>query len=240
MKQPRHLIAPTYAQLKKSCRRYELGTEPSYRVLLPVIEGAWEQPGQVADAIVVLLQIWNKAFYNRYGCPKAQAVEKALRKNWATIDRFARRSILDYNPEVDSQEISHLFCAMLEPLKGRDRKRRARRTPVGVAKALHFLAPRFFPMWDTRIARESGCAWSPARSAASCYLRFIAQIRGICESLVDGYAAANGVDHESAMRAIIDGCCSGDSPRSLVKLVDEYAYRLVKQRVRGAKRSATA
>lgn len=224
MKQPRQLIAPTYAQLEKSCRQYQHGTEPSYRVLLPVIEGAWEQPGRVADAIVVLLEIWNKAFYNRYHCPKAQAVARALRRNWAAIDGFARRSILDYNPEVDSQEISHLFCAMLKPLKGRDRKGQKLVTPVGVAKALHFLAPRFFPMWDNRIARESGCAWSPARPAASCYLRFIAQIKGICESLVDGYAAANGVDRESAMRAIIHGCCSGDSPRSLVRLVDEYAY----------------
>jgi hypothetical protein len=204
--------------------------------LLPVIEGAWERPRQVADAIVVLLQIWNQAFY-RYGGPKAQAVEKALRKNWSAIHGFARRSILDYNPEVDSQEISHLFCAMLEPLKGR----RARLTPVGVAKTLHFLAPRFFPIWDTRIARESGCAWPGARSAASCYLRFIAQIKGICESLLDEYAAANGVDRESAMRAIIDACCSGVSPRSLVKLVDEYAYmRFVNPQLREAKRSATA
>jgi hypothetical protein len=209
--------------------------------LLPVIEGAWERPRQVADAIVVLLEIWNKAFYNRYHCPKAQAVEKALRKNWSAIDGFARRSILDYDPEVDSQKISHLFCAMLKPLKGRDQKGQKLLTPVGVAKTLHFLAPRFFPMWDNRIARESGCAWPHARSAAGCYLRFIAQIKGICDSLVNEYAAANGVDRELAMRAIVDGCCSGDSPRSLVKLVDEYAYmRFVNPQLREAKRSATA
>jgi hypothetical protein len=83
-------------------------------------------------------------------------------------------------------------------------------------------------MWDTRIARESGCAWPDARSAAGCYLRFIAQIKGICDSLVNEHAAASGVDRESAMRTIIDAGCSGDSPRSLVKLVDEYAYILVK------------
>ena len=33
-------------------------------------------------------------------------------------------------------------------------------------------------MWGTRIARESGCAWPHAQSAAGCYLRGIDEDRG--------------------------------------------------------------
>jgi hypothetical protein len=34
-----------------------------------------------------------------------------------------------------------------------------RRSPVGVAKALHLLAPSFFPLWDAAIAKAYGFSY---------------------------------------------------------------------------------
>jgi len=75
-------------------------------------------------------------------------------------------------------------------------------SPVAVAKALHLLAPRFFPLWDLKIANAYGCRYSA--DPASIYLRFLIKIRGL--------ARAMGNVH-------IEG-----TSKTVVKLIDEYNY----------------
>ena len=42
--------------------------------------------------------------------------------------------------------------------------------PVGTAKALHVLAPAFFPIWDTAIASKFGLLLWPAEASVKSYL----------------------------------------------------------------------
>ena len=45
-----------------------------------------------------------------------------------------------------------------------------RKSPVAVAKALHLLAPNFFPLWDNKIAGAYGCYFN--NNSAEKYVSF--------------------------------------------------------------------
>lgn len=72
-----------------------------------------------------------------------------------------------------------------------------------MAKALHLLAPAFFPLWDDKIARAYACHYTfkPAEK----YIDFMAKNKHFAEVL---------------RRQAIDG----KGHRSLLKLIDEYNY----------------
>jgi hypothetical protein len=55
--------------------------------------------------------------------------------------------------------------------------------PVGAAKALHLLAPRFFPLWDTKIAVAYGLGGAQAGRNAERYLRFMEVVQMQCKRL---------------------------------------------------------
>ena len=55
--------------------------------------------------------------------------------------------------------------------------------PVGSAKALHLLAPRFFPIWDTKIAQHYGLGLSVSGSKKQKYWRFMLITQGQCLGL---------------------------------------------------------
>jgi len=75
------------------------------------------------------------------------------------------------------------------------------RSPVAVAKALHLLAPEFFPPWDNKIARK-GYQCNYAKNPAEKYLTF-------CQKM-------------KTMESKIKNCA--DKPSKLIKLIDEYNY----------------
>ena len=52
--------------------------------------------------------------------------------------------------------------AFLEALEGGNRK-----SPAATSRALHLLAPNFFPLWDNWIAQAYGCMWNAPPEAAS-------------------------------------------------------------------------
>lgn len=74
------------------------------------------------------------------------------------------------------------------------------KSPVGVAKALHLLAPNFFPLWDDRIAKAYACYYNenPSRK----YILFCNQMKYIADG-VKGYVS---------------------EPNRTLKLIDEYNY----------------
>jgi hypothetical protein len=76
-----------------------------------------------------------------------------------------------------------------------------KRSPVSVSKALHLLAPMFFPLWDDKIARAYGCYYNvnPAKK----YISFCKTTKYVADK-VKGYIVR--------------------SDRTLLKLVDEYNY----------------
>jgi hypothetical protein len=60
--------------------------------------------------------------------------------------------------------------------------------PVGAAKALHLLAPRFFPIWDRTIAGQYGFRLAKAGLNGRRYWRFIHIARDQCRQLQEaGY-----------------------------------------------------
>ncbi len=217
----RHTIPrpPAFPLLQKACAEFQRKEDPTYRVAVLFIENSWRKPKHVADGIGVLLLVWNKAFYNRRGSPNWRQLTTALERNCATVAKLRTRSILTNRPDSDYGDISRLFESLVKPLSAKGQK-----TPVGIAKALHLLAPGFLPIWDRQIARGYRCAWSNKKPAATRYLEFVQKIRGVCEHLVEDYSKSHNVNTRTAVEKIEEACSPRDCRRSLVKLVDEYNF----------------
>ena len=63
--------------------------------------------------------------------------------------------------------------------------------PVGAAKCLHLLAPRFFPLWDRAIAVGYGLALDKKGSNAERYWIFMQFARRQIQHLGGGYSGSN-------------------------------------------------
>ena len=210
---------PTFRILRKACKEYQRTENPTYRVATAFIDKSWGRPKDVGDGICVLLLIWNKAFYSRFGAPNFRMLTRVLKSNISLLNELRSRSILSYRSETDAKHISRLFHSFLRPLSAKERN-----TPVGVAKALHLVAPDFLPLWDVRIAKTYGCAWSATNPAAVRYLQFVQIIQRVCKHVVEDYVRVNHVSTRSAVKMVEDECSSPDFRHSLVKLVDEYNF----------------
>jgi hypothetical protein len=92
----------------------------------------------------VLLLTWNQAFY-RYGAPDLKRFEDFLTRNSKALEGLRNRDISTMS-QADEMNICQLFESALESLEIDDETKRGRRSPVAVAKALHLLAPRYFPL----------------------------------------------------------------------------------------------
>jgi hypothetical protein len=96
------------------------------------------------EALAVLLQTWNHSYYQRLRIPfdaaHFAAIESLLSEHERTLAAFARRSIDSLVPadEAPVRALYREFAAVLGQ--------------TGASKALHVLAPRFFPLWDGPIA----------------------------------------------------------------------------------------
>jgi hypothetical protein len=101
----------------------------------------------VADALAVLLQTWNSAYY-RFHKPHMEKhyrrIESQYNKHRTILSSVRRRTIEDLRD--DDKPIAGNIFHDFEVVLG----------PVGAAKALHLLAPTFFPIWDRFIASEYG------------------------------------------------------------------------------------
>src|SRR5262245_45793670 len=117
-----------------------------YKTATFLVEHFWGKPSEVAEGLGVLLLVWNAACY-RHGLFDFDALEKCIAANQHLLNEYRSRNILSYTPKDDAK-IRRLFQDFLEALKICQGKCKGRRTPVGVAKALHLLAPAFFPLWD--------------------------------------------------------------------------------------------
>jgi len=78
---------------------------------------------------------------------------------------------------------------------------------VAVAKALHLLAPDFFPLWDTDIAITYGSWWAFSDFGALEYVPFCWKMKRLVEHLADCNCVRDAVPK-----------------RSPLKLIDEYNY----------------
>jgi len=175
--------------------------DPMYRVAKRLLDNSWDEPSNMSEALGVLLLTWNQPFYGRFGWFKFEELEKCLAKNLMVIKGFKEREIFSFS-SADEDVTKALFDEFLEALKG-VREAKAIRTPVGVTKALHLLAPKFFPMWDNKIAKNYECSFT-TKNAAEKYICFCYLIKELAEK-VGSYPGL-------------------PTDRTLVKLIDEYNH----------------
>lgn len=117
----------------------------------------------LAEALAVLLQTWNRAYYQcrKFDDTHFKSIERLLSKYQATLVRYRNHAIHDLGNDERSA-IVNLFQAFEDVLG-----------PVGAAKALHLLAPRLFPLWDRAIAEAYLLALGKAESNGERYWRFL-------------------------------------------------------------------
>ena len=198
---PNELLLPP-PEFKKGYQAFQK-REPRdamYKTATFLVQHFWGQAKDMADGLGVLLLTWNQAFY-RYGFFDFARLEDALRTNLAVIEGFREREIRSFG-EADDASVRQLFLAFLEALQISEGKNKGRKTPVGVAKALHLLAPAFFPIWDYEIATAYGCYYNPQPDDK--YVTFMRRMQCLERQLQKHVPAGYG--------------------RTFLKLIDEYNY----------------
>jgi len=196
--------APTLDDIRKGCEAFA-AHEPRdamYRTATFLLCHFWGKPREVADGLGVLLLTWNQAFY-RYGSFDFGDLENCIQESFALLEGFRRRDISTYDMS-DDLAVRTLFDKFLEALQVRHgRSGKPKRSPVAVAKALHLLAPAFFPVWDNAIARAYACDYSSGPAAA--YTRFMGEIKPLVTALLS--------------RDVPDR-----TGKTALKMIDEYNY----------------
>jgi len=172
-----------------------------YKIATFLVSYFWGKSSEMANSIGVLLLTWNQAFY-RFGLFDFDKLEQCITDNQSILNNYRQRDILTYSSSDDSS-IKHLFGEFLMALQIDDGKRAGVKSPVSVSKALHLLAPGFFPLWDEKIARAYNCYY--ASNPEQKYLIFMGKMKQIADKLYPSVnLKANG--------------------KTLLKLIDEYNY----------------
>ena len=176
--------------------------EAMYNIATFLVECFWGVPELMSDSLGVLLLTWNQAFY-RYGSFDFEKLEQCINKNLEELKRMRDRSILSLS-ESDEKKIETLFIEFMDALRIVSGKRKGYKSPTATAKALHLLAPGFFPLWDYRIAKAYGCAYH--KEPAKKYIKFMKKIKELVK-VVQQYLPS-----------------FSDSGKTILKVIDEYNY----------------
>ena len=210
-----------YIRREKRDSMYKVAT---FLISQPWTNASWAP--SIAEGLGVLLLTWNQAFY-RYGSFDFDKLEDFMNRYGEVLEQFRKRDIFSFN-KSDEKVVKELFNELLNVLSVKDKKGNTRRSPVAVSKALHLLAPKFFPLWDDDIAKAEiyRCYWSGGSSQApDRYLKFMSKIKQIAKQIVREYSEKKGVDEKMAVVCICNEC-SKNIPftKSLLKIIDEYNY----------------
>ena len=116
------------------------------------------------------------------------------------MENFRKRRIASLL-ESDEKDITDLFREFLEALQIDSGIIQGKTSPVAVSKALHLLAPDFFPMWDQKIAKAYG--YNYYKNPEKKYFLFCRIIKNVADKVEDY------VVH---------------SDKTLIKLIDEYNF----------------
>ena len=174
-----------------------------YRAATDLVQRALNRDSDLtlAEAVGVLLQTWNAAYYRfhgRFSARHFQDIDRLLQEHDGRLRAF-RKTSLDALSGDDAPLVKRTF-EEFEGVLG----------PVGAAKCLHLLAPRFFPLWDRGIAAGYGLSLGQKGLNAERYWGFMSKVREQCQRL---------------------GCELGPNP---LKALDEYNYWKYSRRDRSA------
>lgn len=184
--------------------RGKFSRDPTYKTGRRLVELYRDSSSELADGLGVVIVHWNHAFY-RYGRPDFSAFEACLLRHQESIASLGRKDL----PAASQKDLAiarELFEEFLEALAGINRKTGAkRRSAVATVKALHLLAPSFFPLWDATIARAYGCSYR-GTDPSHAYMCFLTQMKALLAHL-----------EEVGVKFPEDG-------RTRLKAVDEYNF----------------
>jgi len=222
-----------YKELLQGCAGYieEEKRDVIYKIALRLISEAKWMPEELTEAIGILLLTWNSSFYTRYGSFDFDKLEDFISRNVEALKSYCGRDILSYS-HMDDSPVQRLFAELMETLKS---VRRVARTPVGTAKALHLLAPRFFSFWDDKIAEKYGVYWGQqSEKAPQSFIEFQNKIVQVANGVLRSYQLENNTTTETALKNLCEklyphvasAVYSTKPPvsKSLVKMIDEYNY----------------
>lgn len=188
-------VLPTLDQLRQARARFE-AYEPRdlfYRAATELVALALQGQTKlsVGEALAVLLQTWNAQFYrfHPFNAEHFSAIDSVLAAHRTALDAYRSRAVISMTTD-EFETIGELFTAF-ELVLG----------PVGAAKALHLLAPEFFPLWDREITKGYGIYLGNAGQNAFEYVRFMT----------------------TAVSQICNVCPPGD-PKGMLKHIDEFNY----------------
>ena len=193
---------PSREEFLRGIKEYERREqrEAVYKIAALVVARFWGEHSLVADAVTALLVSWNQAFY-RYGMFDIARLERSIRDNFEAIEDFRAKDISTLVHGEDKDWVQLLFYEFLEALQIAAGSSGGRKSPVSASKALHLMAPTFFPIWDRKIAPAYGCAY--ASNPGDAYWKFCRVTRDVAKA-TRGYTARTN--------------------KTLVKLIDEYNY----------------
>jgi hypothetical protein len=164
---PLEIPTPTIQEIEAAHRAFE-ESEPRdlfYRAATELMGLALrgETSLSVTEALAVLLQTWNRTFYRftPFDAKHFSDLDLAVTRHKEELAILRGRSIERYSEE-DRTLLREVFADFEEVLG-----------PVGAAKALHLLAPGFFPLWDRAIASAYGLPMRPRGKNADRYRRFM-------------------------------------------------------------------
>ena len=189
-------IWPTAADLARA--RQVFGTHERrdvfYRAANYLVDQALrgEAPLAVSDALDVLLQTWNRAYYQYHPAQPDhfERIEALLDRHASWLSHARARTIDSFSPS-DGAALEPIFQDF-ENVLG----------PVGAAKALHLLAPRFLPLWDRAIAVAYGLELGTIGTNGGRYIRMT--------NIAKAQSARLGGDDAAGM--------------NVLKALDEYNY----------------
>ncbi|MCL4559002.1 MAG: hypothetical protein M1281_00090 [Chloroflexi bacterium] len=174
-----------------------------YKVATFLIDHFWGDPCEMANSLGVLLLTWNQAFY-RYGPFDFDKLEQCIAQNIDSLNRYRQRDILTFTID-DDRLVRDLFKQFLNALRICEGKSKGQKTPVGTAKAMHLLAPSFFPIWDDLISNAYNCPFSGVDFPEDRYIQFIRKMKQVVRE-IQGFSN------------------TFQNNRTLLKLIDEYNY----------------
>ncbi|WP_321430379.1 hypothetical protein [uncultured Methanolobus sp.] len=148
---PPGIEIPNNADISKACAEFETceTRDVMYKVAMSHMKSHWEEPEGMTDAIGVLLLSWNQQFYRFHKGLNLKRVEDCIIDNMDNLKEFNNRTITSLSNK-DDENIKKLFNELNNALQGDDGVKSA----VSTVKALHLLAPNFFPLWDAVIAKK--------------------------------------------------------------------------------------
>jgi hypothetical protein len=158
---------PTVEELEAARAAYERLEirDLFYRTAIELVESALTGQSNLslAEAIAVLLQTWNQAFYRFHPFDERHIseLENLLDLLHKPLISYRKRHLASLTGH-DEALVKEFFSEFEKILY-----------PVGAAKCIHLLAPHFFPLWDRAIAAGYGLPLNRVGQNAGRYWNFM-------------------------------------------------------------------